>query len=360
MKKLDPWGSGLIESYEKLMKEFGIRPMAELLDGIDDAHRYMRRGIIYGHRDFDRVVDAMKKGKRYAMITGFMPSGKPHLGHKMVMDQIIWHQKKKALVYVCVADIEAYTVRRLNREKTKEYGMEYLLNLIALGLKRKNTTIYFQSEKDGAYHSLSKFAARKTTFNEMEAIYGELNPGKIISALTQVADILLPQLEHGAMPTVVPVGSDQDPHIRLTRDIASRFKNERRFVLPSATYHKFQRGLDGGKMSSSKPSSYIALDDSPETVRKKVMNALTGGRENIEEQRKMGGVPEACSVFELFAFHAEEDDKKLRRIYDECRSGLRLCGPCKKECADKLVKLIEKLNERREKAKSIVDSYLVK
>ena len=358
MAKIDPWGSSLIESYEKLMKEFGIKPLEEILPKIRDPHPYMRRGIIYGHRDFDRVVDAMNKKERYAMMTGFMPSGKPHLGHKMVMDQIIWYQKNNALVYVCIADIEAYTVRRLDRETTKEYGMEYLLNLIALGLKRKNTTVYFQSEKDGGYHSLSKFAARKTTFNEMEAIYGELSPGKIVSALTQVADILLPQLEHGPMPTVVPVGSDQDPHIRLTRDIAARLKNEYGFVLPSSTYHKFQRGLDGGKMSSSRPASYIALDDDPEVVSRKVMNALTGGRETVEEQRKKGGIPEACSVFELFTFHAEENDKKLRRIYDECKAGERLCGPCKKECAERIVALIEKLREGREKAKNVVDKYI--
>ncbi len=361
MVKLDPWGSAQIESYERLMKEFGILPFSEVLKKVVDPHPYMRRGIIYGHRDFERVLEAMKKGKDYAMMTGFMPSGNPHLGHKMVMNQIVWYQKRKAILYVCVADIEAYTVRRIDRKKCVDFGLEYLSYLAASGLElNDNTVLYFQSAKNVAgYHAFSKLAARKVTFNELEAIYGTLTPGKIVSSLTQVADILLPQLEHGPMPTVVPVGSDQDPHIRLTRDIASRFKAEHRFILPSSTYHKFQTGLDGGKMSSSKPSSYIALDEREEEIRKKVMNAFTGGRVTLEEQKRLGGNPDICTVFELFAYHLEMDDKALGEIYRSCKEGRRLCGPCKRECVEKLVEMLHNLNEKKEEAMERVKEFVV-
>jgi tryptophanyl-tRNA synthetase len=48
----------------------------------------------------------------------------------------------------------------------------------------------------------------------------------VFSPLIQVGDILHVQLEKygGPRPTVVPVGVDQDPHIRLTRDIAAAFR----------------------------------------------------------------------------------------------------------------------------------------
>ncbi len=359
MTKLDPWGSVQIKSYEKLMKEFGIQPFKDVLSKIDNPHPYMKRGIIYGHREFGRIAEAIKKGKRYAMMTGFMPSGKAHLGHRMLMDQIVWYQNKGALTYVCIADIEAYTVRRISRKDCLKFGMDYLAYLAAMGLDATKAVLYFQSGKDGKYHAFSKLAARKVTFNELEAIYGELSPGKIVSALTQVADILLPQLEHGTMPTVVPVGSDQDPHMRLTRDIAARFKAEYGFALPSSTYHKFQTGLDGGKMSSSKPSSYIALNEDESSIKKKVMNAFTGGRATLEEQKKLGGKPEICTIFELFAYHVEMDDKALREIYEACKAGKRMCGPCKKECAEKLVVMLKELNEKkevaREKIKELVE-----
>ncbi len=45
---------------------------------------------------------------------------------------------------------------------------------------------------------------------------------------------------------------------------------------PTSTYHKFMTGLQGGKMSSSIPESYIALTDKPEDGAKKVMRAKTG------------------------------------------------------------------------------------
>ena len=51
---------------------------------------------------------------------------------------------------------------------------------------------------------------------------GATNMTHILSPLIQTGDILHVQLEKygGIRPTLVPVGVDQDPHIRLCRDIA--------------------------------------------------------------------------------------------------------------------------------------------
>jgi len=54
---------------------------------------YMRRRVIFGHRDYEQIAEAMRTGAPFSVMDGFMPSGKVHLGHKMVMDQIIWHQQ---------------------------------------------------------------------------------------------------------------------------------------------------------------------------------------------------------------------------------------------------------------------------
>jgi tryptophanyl-tRNA synthetase len=102
-------------------------------------------------------------------------------------------------------------------------------------------------------------------------------------------------------------------------------------------------------MSSSKPESYISLFDKPEEGAKKVMRALTGGRATVEEQRRMGGEPDRCVVFELYTYHFA-DDKTLEEIRRECESGNLLCGQCKKQLAE-IVK--EFLNEFQEKAKSV-------
>ena len=69
--------------------------------------------------------------------------------------------------------------------------------------------------------SSANLLARHITFNEFKAVYGEINPGKMLSSLLQASDMLYPQLPEfeGECPIVIPVGIDQDPHIRLARDI---------------------------------------------------------------------------------------------------------------------------------------------
>ena len=226
-QKLDPWKSSEISDYSKLFDEFGISPFSEVLDDIPNPHKYMRRGIIFGHRGYDMIADAIKYGKPFVVLDGFMPTGKAHLGHKMVMDQIIWYQKQGAIVVIGMADREAHAVRELTWDECRRIGVEeYITSLIALGLEPENARIYFQSEcqpvKDLAFE-----IGTKVNFSDLSAIYGfsgETHLAHMISVATQGADILHSQLPEfcGPIPIVVPVGADQDPHIRLTRDIAAK------------------------------------------------------------------------------------------------------------------------------------------
>ena len=196
-QKLDPWKSSEISDYSKLFDEFGISPFSEVLDGIQNPHKYMRRGIIFGHRGYDMIAEAMKDGKPFVVMDGFMPTGKAHLGHKMVMDQIVWYQKQGATVVIGIADREAHAVRDLSWNECKRIGIEeYITSLIALGLKPDKTRIYFQSE-NSSVKDLAFEIGTKVNFSEMAAIYGfsgETHLAHMISVLTQGADILHPQL----------------------------------------------------------------------------------------------------------------------------------------------------------------------
>ena len=88
----NPWEvEGKID-YDKLVKEFGLQPLKHLPKQFD-KHPLFRREIIFAHRDFKRIVESIEKKKPFVMMTGLMPSGKFHFGHKMVADQIIFYQK---------------------------------------------------------------------------------------------------------------------------------------------------------------------------------------------------------------------------------------------------------------------------
>jgi tryptophanyl-tRNA synthetase len=227
--EIDPWGVADIKDYTKLFDEFGISPFKELLNRIEKPHLYMRRGIIVGHRGYEEVVRAMREQNKFAVMSGFMPSGRIHLGGKMVMDEIIWHQRMGGDAFACIADMESHSVRGVSWRDCREIGInEYILSLVALGFDVERGHIYFQSGNK-KLRDLAFELGTEANFSEISAIYGfsgDVNISHMTSVLVQNADILQPQLLDygGPKPVVIPVGVDQDPHIRLTRDIASRMR----------------------------------------------------------------------------------------------------------------------------------------
>ena len=111
-------------------------------------------------------------------------------------------------------------------------------------------------------------------------------------------------------------------------------------------------------MSSSKPETAIFLTDSPEITIKKIMNAKTGGAVSLEAQKKEGGKPDECVIYELFLYHLIEDDKELQDIYLSCKNGEKMCGNCKKYASQLMEKLITDLREKRKTAERKIKQYL--
>ncbi|MBU0456945.1 MAG: tryptophan--tRNA ligase [Nanoarchaeota archaeon] len=367
--KVTPWEVKGKVDYDKLIKKFGLQPLRYLPEQFH-KHLLFRRGIIFAHRDFKRIAEAIEQNKPFVMMTGLMPSGRFHFGHKMVADQIIFYQKLGAKIYLAVADIEAYNSRDPNMKNLRKTAIEeYLKNYVALGLDIKKCDFYFQSarskegEKSNAYYSLANMLARHATFNEFKAIYGEINPGKMASALLQAADMLHPQLsefEGKPIPVIIPVGADQDPHLRLARDISQRIK-EFKFLQLSSTYHKFLPGLKGGKMSSSDETSYIALTDTPEEAAKKIKKyAFSGGQPTLEEHRKKGGNPDIDVSFQMLKYGLEPDDKKLQKIHDDYKSGKLLTGELKQILIEKISQFLKEHQKKRKIAENQVEKFILK
>jgi tryptophanyl-tRNA synthetase len=499
---LDPWGSSTVADYRKLFEEFGIEEFDDLLPEVPKPHYLMRRGVIFGHRDYRPVAAAMRNDEPFAVLSGFMPTGDPHIGHKLVFDEIIWHQERGGDAYGLIADLEAHSARGLTWDEIDEHARDYLLSLLALGFDPEEGELYRQSD-NRELQDLAFELGIEANYSELQAIYGfdgETDVSHMQSVVTQMADILYPQLDE-PKPTVIPVGPDQDPHIRLARDLATRMRffkvteayasfeaddaerellrevwdalselaeddgddttvrcvhaaqylahgmdgvdfeadrpsvdvpeleesarasvvaklqsagmepfrprtrffdrqatdeafeglvdaveGEKRvygghvdsfdldvaaaeelarqvevdhggygFVPPSSIYHRFMTGLTGGKMSSSVPASHISLLDAPEDGYDKVKAATTGGRETAEEQRELGGEPDGCPVYELYAYLlASDDDDLATEVYEECVGGERLCGGCKEQAAELMHEFLEDHQEKREEAKGLL------
>ena len=223
--EIDPWASKGIKNYDEICEKFGL----EKIDStkLPNPTHLHRRGIIFAHRDLDSILNAKKAGKPFGVLSGLMPSGQMHLGHKMVIDQAKWFQDLGGDVTIAVADLEAHATRGLSLEKCRKYAIEeYISNYAGMGLNPEKTSIYFQSERP-IVQKMGFTLGTKTNLSEMEAIYGfsgKTSLAHVQSPLVQAGDIVHPQLEEygGLRPIVVPVGIDQDPHIRLTRGMVSK------------------------------------------------------------------------------------------------------------------------------------------
>ena len=223
--EIDPWASKGIKNYDEICEKFGLERIDHTT--LPKPTHLHRRGIIFAHRDLDSILNARKAGKSFGVLSGLMPSGQMHLGHKMVIDQARWFQDLGGDVTIAVADLEAHATRGLSLEKCKEYAVEeYISNYAGMGLNPDKTSIYFQSER-AIVQKMGFTLGTKTNLSEMEAIYGfsgKTSLAHVQSPLVQAGDIVHPQLEEygGLRPIVVPVGMDQDPHIRLTRGMVSK------------------------------------------------------------------------------------------------------------------------------------------
>ncbi len=363
--QINPWEfSGNID-YEKLIKEFGIKSLVRLPEKFQ-KNTLFRRKIIFAHRDFDRILDAVKNKKKFVMMTGLMPTGKFHIGHMILAQQMVFYQKLGAKIYIAVADLEAYNARGQSLEQSRKIALEdYIPNYIAFGLNAKNCEIYFQSSrsKDGrksnAFYSLQNLLAKHSTFNEFKAVYGEITPGKMLSSLLQASDMLHPQLPEfeGKIPVVVPVGVDQDPHLRLARDIARRIKKPK-FIQLSSTYHIMLEGLKRNKMSSSDPTSFIAMTDFPKEVEKKIKKyAFSGGQKTLEEHRKKGGNPDIDVSFQYLKIF-EPDDKKLEEIYRLYKQGELSTGELKNYTIKKINTFLKQHQKKLKSAQRNIKKFL--
>ncbi|MDH7510593.1 MAG: tryptophan--tRNA ligase [Methanolinea sp.] len=411
---INPWSSQQTDDIEKLFSLFGIEHISTIEGILPKVPSFISRGVVVGHRDYRVIAEAIRDKRPFHILTGFMPSGHPHLGHLMVMKEVVWHVQQGGSGYITIADREAHAVRDISWQQCEHFGKEYLQCLFALGYRGRT---YFQS-RNNALKDLAFEAATRVNFSELQAIYGfsdETSLAHAESVITQVADILFPQVDSYPAPTLVPVGIDQDPHIRLTRGIAHKlrmftveerdgyisvrsknapeealaevhrkFPGSRKyqghvdipragcaevsaevrrieiahggygFYTPSSTYHRFIPGLQGGKMSSSIPESTITFFEPDEVVRKKVMGAFTGGRATLAEQKELGGEPEKCPVFLLNLFHMVEDDAELAGIHRRCRGGELMCGQCKKETTERVLAFIRDFRERMEASAHMV------
>jgi tryptophanyl-tRNA synthetase len=360
-----PWEvSGKID-YDKLIREFGTQPLtAEILDRMErltgSLHPQLLRRIFFSHRDLDWILQKYENAEKFVLYTGRGPSGPVHIGHLAPWIFTKYLQDKfGAKLYFQITDDERYLYHdNFTMTEPSKWAYENALDLIALGFEPKNTRIILDTKSMGVMYDLALRIAKNVTLSTAKAVFGfqeSTNIGLLFyPAVQAVPAFLESSLVGHNVPCLIPAAIDQDPYWRMTRDVAPKLG----YYKPAQIHCRFVPGLGrGGKMSASMPETAIFTIDPPELAQKKVMNAFTGGRATVEEQKRLGANPDICSVFayEYFLFM---NDKEIEELRFDCLSGNIMCGECKKLLAERVRKFLAEHQEKREKAKDHFEEYL--
>ena len=312
------------------------------------SHPLLRRGSYYAGRDVDRLLDTIEGDERCSIVTGVGPSGPLHIGHAVTFYFAKWLQAATgAVVYVPLSDDEKYLSRDQSLAETRDHTRENLRDLVAVGFDPERTRFVIDTADADVIYPLATALAERITPAARDAVYGEpANVGMGFYRAVQTTHLLLPQFVDGPHVTTVPIAVDQDPHVRLARDVAAkeRFPVEK----PGALLSKFLPGLDGpGKMSSSDDAPTIHLTDDRETVHEKLGRAYSGGRTDVEAHREHGGDPDVDVAFQLLDAFFERDDDELDRLAREYQAGELLSGELKAHAADRVADFLDAHQARR-------------
>lgn len=155
----------------------------------------------------------------------------------------------------------------------------------------------------------------------------------------QAADILLYKA------TLVPVGEDQEQHLELCREIATRFNKRFGEVFPTARRVKGEApkilGLDGRQKMSKSLNNHIGVLDPPEEILDRLKPAYT----DPQRVRKTDpGRPHLCNIFTLHGFFTPEDER--RDLEEGCKGASIGCFDCKKVLAKNMSEALAPIRDR--------------
>ena len=337
--------------YDRLLDQFGADRLTpeQKTRFPDPGHPLVRRDVFYAERDVDPFLDAANHDEPHSIVTGRGPSGPMHIGHIFPFYFAKYLQEQTGtLIYIPFSDDEKYFLKNKSLDKISDYTRQNLRDLLAVGFDPDRTRIIVDTADANVVYPIAAAFAKEVTQSTVNATYGEPeNIGLSFYPAVQATHLLLPQLVEGRHPTLVPIAVDQDPHVRVCRDIAAKHRYDVR--KPGALLSKFLPSLEGpGKMSSSDDAPSILLSDDRETVFDKVRtHAYSGGRTSIEEHRAKGGTPEADVPYLFLYYFFEESDERVEQLAEEYREGSLLSGELKELAAERIADFLEDHQERR-------------
>ena len=286
------------------------------------------------------------------VVSGIRPTGHIHLGNYFGAIKNFLEMQHQMDCFFFIADYHSLTTHP-KAEALHANVKEVLATYLACGIDPDKATLYVQSDLPQIpelYLLMNNLAylgelERSTTYKDKVAKQQDnINAGLLTYPVLMAVDVII----HKA--TKVPVGKDQEQHLEMARNYVNRFNhlyNTDLFPEPFAFNFGSNLvkipGLDGtGKMGKSEgEKNAIFLSEDPESIRKKVMKAVTDtGAGGVE-----GEMPEPVkNLFSLMnAVSAMETEQFFR---DQYHAGTIRYGDMKKQLAEDMIIFTSPIRER--------------
>ena len=244
------------------------------------------------------------------ILTGIQSTGTPHLGNILgaILPAIEKAKNEANDSYLFIADMHSLTQIK-DAETLRQNTYSTAATWLAVGLDINKTVFYRQSDvpqvTELSWYLSCFFPYQRLTlahsFKDKADRLEDVNAGLFTYPMLMAADILLYDAE------IIPVGKDQEQHIEMTRDVASRFHAKiggETFVLPKADVQKDTMlipGTDGAKMSKSK-GNIIDIFLPEKKLRKQIMSIQTDSIP-LEEPKDWSN----CNCFAIYSLLADDN-----------------------------------------------------
>lgn len=314
----------------------------------------------------DKTSTSGTWGTRPRAFSGIQPSGNLHLGNYLGAIRNWVAQQDQYDSLFSIVDLHALSLTT-TREQMQGNIRNLANTLIAAGVDPEKAILFVQSDvREHAelcwlLSSVTQMGElrRMTQYKDKSGDHEErVSAALFVYPVLMVGDIILYDAD------TVPVGDDQKQHIELTRDVAYRF-NQRygeTFKIPRPDIKPTGArimALDDPtkKMSKSSPNqnSYIALNDEPDVIRRKIRKAVTDSGSEIV------AAPDKPALTNLMSIYAILTDDTLDGVAGRFTG--RGYGPFKQELGDVLVTALEPIQNRLrelEESPEIVDDILTR
>src|SRR3989344_6956069 len=289
------------------------------------------------------------------VLSGIRATGTSHLGNYIgaIARFARMSQDPRYRCLFFVADFHTLTTLK-EAEQIKKHLPNMVLDYLAAGVDLSHSAIYVQSDVPqvtelawllSCLTPVTHLEGLPTYKDKREKHPEDINAGLFNYPVLMAADILGPRAD------LVPVGSDQKPHIELTQSLARRFNNLYGHyfpvpgVLPDMVLVPGLSPMDerGGfaKMGKSDGNT-INLGDTPEQTWDKIRVAPTDAQ---PVHRTAPGNPDHCCICALHQYVSTPEQLAWSR--EGCMSAGIGCMDCKRVLADNINHMLAEFRERR-------------